>query len=321
MNVSNRPHLPRRIHRPWRSLAPTLVAVIAGVGALAMASAAEARVRVVATLPDLGAIAEEVGGDLVTVDVLAAPNQDPHFVDARPNHVVTLSRADMLLTNGMSLESAWLDPLVLQARNPAIQVGGAAHFVASSCVDALGTERPLDRAMGDVHPGGNPHFLLDARAGAAVTRCVGEWLAAVDGDNAATYRANADAMATSLDAFATAQRARFDSLPEGADVVIAYHDSLPYLMEWLGLTQAGTLEPRPGVAPSPNQVASVVSTARSSGARAVVQEEFYPTATGERVAEMAGLGFVVLEGGSRDDETYQEHLEHNTEALFEALSE
>ena len=167
------------------------------VGALALwASPAAARLAVATTTPSLGALVKEIGGDRVEVTPLSAPSEDPHYVDARPSLILTLNKADLLVTMGMELESGWLPNLQTQARNAKILRGGPGYLEASAFVQPL--EVPtgkLDRAMGDLHPGGNPHYLHDARAAARVVTGLGERMAQLDPLNAQEYRKHAKVFA------------------------------------------------------------------------------------------------------------------------------
>ncbi len=244
----------------------------------AASGTALADVRVVATLPALGALVSDVGGEHVEVTTLASVSEDPHYVEARPDFILALSRADLVVAVGMELEVGWLPTLRQQARNPAI-TGGNGYFEAASAITAMNVPTSLDRAQGDVHPGGNPHFIYDARAMAQVARALGERLAVLDPTQADAYRAGGEATARSLEAMAAEQEARFAALPSTSRTIAAYHDSFPYLMDWLGLRQVATVEPRPGIPPTPSHTASVVSTMRSESARVLLQESFYPSST------------------------------------------
>lgn len=285
--------------------------------------AALAKLHVVATLPDLAAIATKVAGERADVHALASPRQDPHFVDPKPSLVLELSRADVVIVNGLQLEDAWLKPLLTQARNPKIQPGARGYLDASTLVDLL--EVPtgkIDRSMGDVHPGGNPHYLFDPRRGAKVALGVAERLASVDPAHADEYQRRAQAYAQRLEAFAREQAARFGSLPKEQRDVVSYHRSLVYLFDWLGLDEAATLEPRPGIAPDPGHVARVLGLMKQREVRAIVQEEFYPTSTSKTLARLTKAELVVLHGGTRflEGETYEQHLQHIAEDLHAALA-
>lgn len=301
-------------------LLSSLLLALCVVGAPAIASA---ELRVVTTLPDLGAIAQAVGGDRVHVDVLAAPTEDPHYVDPRPSHLVTLRRADVLIANGLGLEEGWLPPLQVQARNPDIQQGGLGYFVASDHVPHLvGVEVRVDRSLGDVHPGGNPHFTFDARAGATIAAGMGELFARVDAGHADAYRAQAARFVAELEAFAASERERFASLAADRRQAVVYHDSLPYLLEWLGIDQVATLEPLPGVPPDPARVAEIIGLMRSTGAAVLLQEAYYPRTTSRRVTELANAELIVFDGGAdlASGESYVEHLQSITDALYQVLT-
>src|SRR5881409_3641133 len=149
-----------------------------------------AKLNVVATLPDLGSLAREIGGDAISVTVLAKPTEDPHFVDARPSFVVALRSADVLIDGGAELELGWLPPLLQNARNPKIEVGKPGRVQASQGIRLMGVPTTLTRAAGDVHALGNPHFMIDPIIAKAVAKHIAQAFSAVDSANAATYDAN-----------------------------------------------------------------------------------------------------------------------------------
>ncbi len=283
--------------------------------------AVAAPLQVVATLPSLAAIAKDIGGPLVQVEALVSPRQDPHYADAKPSLIVTLNRADLLIVNGLELEVGWLPPLLQQARNGKIQKGTPGYVDASAAVRLLGVPKgAIDRALGDIHPGGNPHFLVDPRAGARIAIAVGQGLARVDAANALIYQQNAAALAHKLDAFAAAEAGRFAQLPPARRSLVAYHDSLLYLVDWLGLHQVATLEPRPGIAPNPQHVAEVLQLMKNAAVPAIAQEEFYPQNTGKTVGQLAHAKLVVLPGGARfPTESYLDHVKALAQTLYAGL--
>lgn len=288
---------------------------------LLLGGAARADLRIVGSLPDLAALAAAVGGPHVEVTTLAAPGEDPHFVDPKPSLVLPLHRADLLVVNGLELEGPWLGPLLVQARNARIQPGSPGHFDASTFVEKRAAPASLDRAQGDVHPGGNPHYLLDPRAGARVARALGERMAAIDGEHADVYRANGEKVAAELEQLAAAEAARFRALPAEKRRIVPYHDSLPYLVDWLGLEAVIHVEPKPGISPSPGHVAQVLQRMKQTGARVIVQEAFYPQKTSDTLARLAGGEVVVLSGGTRfAEQTYPERMREIAEKLYAALS-
>lgn len=298
----------------------TIVA-LAATGALVLSSNAQAQLRIVATLPDLAAIARAVGGERASVTALASPNQDPHYVDGRPSMILPLNKADLVIVNGLDLEIGWLPPLLINARNSKIQPGSPGYLDASSVVKRLDVNTTADRAQGDVHPGGNPHFLLDPRAAIGIADAVLKRATALDAAGTATFEKNHHTLVTQLEALATAQTKRFGALTPKRRQVVAYHGSLPYLWDWLGLTQIATLEPKPGIAPTPGDLARVLAVMRAQGAHVIAQEAYYPTRTSETVAKLVKGDVAVLPGGTKF-ETGQSYIEHMTEVadvLFIAL--
>ncbi len=282
-----------------------------------------ADLTVVATLPDLAALAHAVGGDDVEVTALAPPNQDPHYVDPRPNLILPLNRADLLIVNGLELEVGWLPPLQVAARNGRIQTGGPGYFDASTVVRRMDVPTgKVDRAMGDVHPGGNPHFLYDPRQARVIVGALATHMARLDPDNAADYARRAAALDEQLAATAERHAARFAALPAEKRRVITYHASLTYLFDWLGIEAAQTVEPRPGIPPTPAHTARVLSTMKAHDVRLVVQESYYPRKTSATLARLVGGAVTVLPGSTRFDEGegYLAHVDDIAERLYAALS-
>ncbi|MCA9518357.1 MAG: zinc ABC transporter substrate-binding protein [Myxococcales bacterium] len=303
--------------KPWLSLLLALPTLLAG-------ATASARVNVVATLPDLAALAMEIGGAEVDVTALARPTEDPHYVDPKPSLLLPLAKADLLVLNGLDLEIGWLPPLLVNARNANIQPGGAGYLDASTLVpDKLQVPAGrIDRAQGDIHPGGNPHFTHDPRRAAEIAVGLGERLAAIDPAHAADYKARAQKVAGDLRGIAKAERARFAALPEAKRRVVVYHDSWVYVIDWLGLTQVATVEEKPGIKPSPGHVAQVLKTMRERGARLIIQEEYYPRKTSETLSQLASGELSVMRGGTHLEkgETYAHHARETAEALYKELS-
>src|SRR6478672_7173556 len=151
---------------------------------------AQAKLNVVATLPDLGSLAREIGGDKVEITILAKPTEDPHFVDARPSFVVALRNADVLIDGGAELEIGWLPPLLQNARNPKIELGKPGRVVASEGIHLMNVPANVTRAAGDVHALGNPHYMTDPIIAKAVAQHIATAFGGVDPANKATYEAN-----------------------------------------------------------------------------------------------------------------------------------
>src|SRR6266513_2689208 len=173
-----------------RSFRLPTIAILALVAIGAIGSSGSAQIRVVATTPDLASVAKEIGGDRVSVVALAKPTEDPHYVDAKPSHIVTLNRADALVEGGAELELGWLPPLLENSRNSRISAGAPGRIVASDGIRLLEIPTSFDRSKGDVHSLGNPHFLVDPVNAKIVARNIANHFAQIDPKNAATYNGN-----------------------------------------------------------------------------------------------------------------------------------
>ncbi len=301
---------------------PFITALCAAVIALAPAEAALAKVRVVATMTDLAAVAREVGGPDVEVTALSYPTQDPHFVDARPSLVITMNKADLLILAGLQLEIGWLPTLINGARNAGIQPGTPGYFDVSTVVPLKQVPtQAIDRSMGDLHPGGNPHFMADARNGARVAAAIAARLSQLDPEHTAGYRARARALVARCAALSKQQIARYATIPADRRQIVVYHQSLIYLLDWLGLTQVQTLEPKPGIAPSPGHVATVLGLMKKLGVEAIIQEEYRPQNPGRQVAELAGARLVVIPGGPNFDQgqDYLSYVSEVVDAIYPVL--
>ena len=294
-----------------------ILAALAGVSSPRIASAA---VEVVATVPDLAALVKEIGGAKVSVTALSLPTQDPHFVDAKPSLVLRLNRADLLVAVGLDLEIGWLPALQTSARNAKVLTSGTGYLDCSRFAARLEVPTAaIDRSMGDIHPGGNPHYLYDPRQALACARGIAGKLAALDAGNARLYQANLKAFEGRLVAAQAGwekQMAPFRGRP-----VITYHKSWNHLLGWLGLVEVANLEPKPGIPPSPRHVAEVLKIGRERGVKVVLQESFYPDKTGRLVAGKLGGAVVSLPGGTDigSGESYLQHVDHLIDALAGAF--
>jgi zinc/manganese transport system substrate-binding protein len=288
---------------------------------LAHPSAASAAQDVVTTTQGLAALAKEVGGDRVRVESLSRGIQDPHFVDANPILAVKLRNADLLVDVGLDLEAGWLPPLVNQSRNAEIQPGRSRRLTAANAVAVLDVPvGPVSRAQGDLHPGGNPHFMTDPRRAAKVAAAIAERLATLDAPNAAHYRQRNEELQKRL----AAAMARWQAAlaPLKGRKLLTRHRTLTYFLEWSGLVSAGELEPRPGVPPAPSHLAGLVEVARREGVKAIAVENYFDLKSAEVVARHSGAKIVQLPGdvgGEPGIDTYEEYLDVVVRRLAEAL--
>ena len=252
-----------------------------------------AKVQVVVTIPDYGDLAKQVGGDHVKVTALLKPTQDPHFADATPSHLVALSRADLLVYTGMELESGWLPPLINNARNAKIANGAPGHLDVSTVIKALGIKKGMvDRAFGDIHPGGNPHFWTDPRNGLSIASEITRRLSEIDPENRENYEKGFAVFKQSLESKIAQWQEKLAPL-KGTKVVV-YHESWDYFLDWIGFEQAGTLEPKPGVPPSPGHVAKLIRQVKEKNVRLILQESFYPTNLSKVFADKTGAQLLVM---------------------------
>src|SRR6266542_2392648 len=220
-----------------------------------------ATVHIVTSIQDFASIADSVGGKRVETFALSRGYQDPHFVEPKPSFVLKLSRADLLIVAGLELEIGYLPPLLDQSRNEKIRPGAAGYLDASIGCDIL--ERPtaaVTRAMGDVHPFGNPHYWLDPNNGRIIARAIASKLTALDPSGASDYRANLAAFETRLTEAEKRWEAALD--PYAGTDLVTYHNSWPNFLKRFRLKAAGYIEPKPGVPPSPTHTLELINMMR-----------------------------------------------------------
>jgi zinc/manganese transport system substrate-binding protein len=273
---------------------------------------------VVATIGDLGALAHEVGGDNVNVKVMAKSTQDPHFVDAKPSLVLDASNANLLVFNGLELEVGWLPPILSSSRNPEIQPGQSGYLDASTVIQPLEVPREkLERSMGDIHPGGNPHYTLDPRNGLRVAKLISQRLAQIDSAHAKDYQANYAKLESNLEAKIAEwgkALAPFKGTP-----VCGYHKSWIYFTEWAGFDEVAFVEPKPGLPPSAGHVATVLGVLREKKVPLIIQEEWYEAATSGLLADKSGATLVRVPGQTPEKQTYAQHIGKIVDEVVKAL--
>jgi zinc/manganese transport system substrate-binding protein len=295
------------------------IAVI--LGGLLAAAPASAALKVIATTSDLASIASEVGGDKITVDSIAKGYQDPHFVEAKPSFVIKLSSADLLIAVGRELEIGWLPPLVNQARNAKVQPGGAGYLDASSTVHILDIPTgQLTRAMGDVHPSGNPHYWLDPENGKRIAKAVADKLASMDAGNAAYFQqreADFERRATAADARWKAALAPYKGVK-----VVTYHRSWPNFTDHFGFDVIGYVEPKPGIPPSPSHTLDLIAEMKRVGAKVILVEPYFDLKTPNSIAQNTGAQVVVLApsvGAEKEITDYIKLFDYDVDKLVAAF--
>jgi zinc/manganese transport system substrate-binding protein len=259
---------------------------------LAVVSPAYAVLNVFATVPEWGALAEELGGDKVKIYAATNALQDPHHVEAKPSLIARARTADLVVATGAELEIGWLPLVTQQAGNPAIQPGKPGYFEAATYVMMLEKPTRLDRAEGDVHPGGNPHIQTDPRNIAKVAAGLAARLAQLDPPNAAYYQSRYKAFTERWSA-AIANWEKQAAPLRGTPVVVQ-HKAFTYLEEWLGLREIAALEPKPGVEPTTAHLSEVLALLQRQPAKMVLRAAYQSGRASEWIAERTKLAVVVL---------------------------
>ena len=290
---------------------------------LAALASAHAKLNVVATLPDYGAIAEEIGGDMVKVTSLAKGTEDPHFIDARPSFLRILNQADVLLEGGAEMEIGWLPALVNNARNPKILGDAPRHVLMAQGIPLLDVPlAPVDRSMGDVHPAGNPHFAHDPANGRIMAAHLVEVFSKLDPANALLYEANLRKFNERLDQ-KLAEWARLMEPFRGTKVV-TYHKSYEYFAARFGLEIVGQIEPKPGIEPSPTHINALIPRMKEAGAKLVMIEPNRPRKTPQYVADAIGAKLVIVPGmvgGHEKIKDYFSLFDYDVAQITAALKE
>ncbi|MEZ5626944.1 MAG: zinc ABC transporter substrate-binding protein [Rhodocyclaceae bacterium] len=259
---------------------------------LGLTGPARAGLNVFATLPEWGALARVIGGDAVTVFVATHARQDPHHIEARPSLIARARQADLVVANGAELEIGWLPAVLSAAGNRAIQPGLPGYFEAAAQVTLLEVPARVDRADGDVHPAGNPHIGLDPRLLLTVGAALQARMAALDPAQAAVYDANWSAFRTRWQAAIDRWQAR--AAPLRGRAIVVHHTAYPYFTHWLGLTRAGTLEPKPGVAPGSAHLAALRDALAGQRVLAIVRPPYAPEGPGQWLAGQSGIPLLRL---------------------------
>jgi zinc/manganese transport system substrate-binding protein len=275
-----------------------LAAAVAAVVALGWARPAQARLRVAATIETLADLARQVGGDRVQVDALSRGTQDPHFVSAKPSLVLTLNKADVLVHVGLDLELGWLPLLVQQSRNGKIQSGQPGNVDCSTAIEVRDVPNvPAEqiRALGDVHPLGNPHYWIPPDNALAVARLLAQRFTAVDGAGGAIYAARLRDFEQRLEKSQREWTKRAVAL-RGMKVV-TYHKSWSYVERWLALDEVGTIEPKPGTPPTANHTAQLIALMKAQGVKIIMIESFYPTNLATVIARETKARVVAVPAG------------------------
>lgn len=297
-----------------------LWAIVPLVLGLVWPAAAGERVRVVTTIPDLKALTQAVGGDLVEVESLTRGTQNFHEAEVRPSMMLKLRRAQLLVENGAELDS-WVDVAVTGANNPTIVRGGPGRIEISRGIPLLDVPTTrVDRSMGDVHPLGNPHFSLDPGLAPAITRTILDGLSRVAPQHRAAFERNRMAFLERLEQQMAAWVKTLEPVRGGK--VVVYHPDFVYFLTRFGLVQVGTIEDRPGIPPSPQHLAGLIRQMQEHKVKVVLVEPWNDRKLAARVAEEAGGQALVIAssvGAVKGADDYISTVDYNVKALAAAL--
>jgi zinc/manganese transport system substrate-binding protein len=302
---------------------PSFSILAAALLSLLGASLHAAPLKVVATTEDLASLAREVGGDKIAVEAISRGYQDPHFVEAKPSFVLKLHSADLLIVVGKDLELGWLPPLITQSRNAKIQVGAPGYLDASQNVKILDIPTgQITRAMGDVHPSGNPHYWLDPGNGRRIAQSIQTKLAAMSPGDAGYFSARFNDFSARL----LAAEKRWDAAlaPYKGLKVVTYHRSWPNFTDRFNLQVIGYVEPKPGIPPSPRHTIELIAEMKRQGVKILIVEPYFDLKTPNSIGREAGAKVLVLTpsvGGEKDITDYIKLFDHDVALLVQAIKE
>jgi zinc/manganese transport system substrate-binding protein len=288
---------------------------------LLIALPAAAEIKVFACEPEWAALAQELGGNKVSVFTATTARQDPHHIEARPSLIARLRQADLLVCTGAELEIGWLPVLLRQAGNARVQPGRPGYFEAASHVRMLEVPARLDRAEGDVHAAGNPHIQTDPRNIGRVATALAERLAQVDPAGASYYQARYRDFATLWEA-AIKRWEQLAAPLKGVHIVVQ-HKGFPYLENWLGLREVAALEPKPGIEPTSAHLTAVLEQLRRQPAKMILRASYNDGRASEWLAERTKIPAVMLPftvGGSDKAKDLFELFDDTVQRLLRALT-
>ena len=279
------------------------------------------KLNVITATTDLAALAQEVGGDKISVESMAKGYQDPHFVEAKPSFLLKLQHADLLVVVGLQLEIGWLPPLITQSGNSRIQVGANGYLDAAQFAEILEIPQgSITRAMGDVHPLGNPHYWLDPDNGRRVAKGIAAKLGEMDPEDAAYFQQRDQDFERRL---AEADKKwQADMKPFQGRKVITYHNSAPNFAKHFGLNVVGFVEPRPGIPPTPSHTLDVINMMKRDHVKVIMVEPYFDRKTPDSIARESGgtvVEYLPSVGGVKEVTTYFQLFEYDIALLTKAF--
>ena len=314
-------------------------------------------IQVCATVPDLGNLALEIGGDQVKITVFAKSQEDPHFVEAKPSFIKALSQADLFLQIGMELEIGYAPVLLQNARNSRVLVGAPGYVDCSKVITPMEIPTgPVDRSMGDVHPLGNPHYMTDPLNGLRAARLIRDRLIELRPEKksffeerySTLYRKIGDALAGNklagrydfeklallyeegkIEPFLKEQKVEGSlggwlgmMLPYRGSKVVADHNRWPYFARRFGILVVGFLEPKPGISPTTKHLQELIGMMKAEGVKVILASPYFDIRHAQFVSKNTGAKIVPMahQVGSRPGtEDYLKMIDYNVRQLVTAF--
>ena len=259
---------------------------------IGMSAVYAVKINVVTTTPDLKSITELIGNDKVDVTSIATGFQNPHFVDPKPSFIIKLSKADMFVTVGLDLETGWSPQLLSSSRNPKIQKGSEGYVDASIGVTLLQVPSSINRAEGDIHIYGNPHYWMDPINGKQIAKNICDALEKISPENKALFEANLTAFNNKIDLKLKEWEVKM--APFKGSKIIAYHNEWCYFEQRFGLIILDFLEPKPGIPPTPTQLVKIISEVKNNNIKVVITSPYFTTSSSDVVTSQTGAKTIVL---------------------------
>ncbi len=299
-----------------------LVMCVGPLLAIFLSAWAEAKkLNVVTATTDMAALAQEVGGDRISVESIAKGYQDPHFVEAKPSFLLKLRQADLLIVVGLQLEIGWLPPLITQSGNARVQVGAGGYLDASQFAEILDIPTgTLTRAMGDVHPLGNPHYWLDPDNGRRIAKGIAAKLGELDPADASYFQERFQ----DFDKRLSAAEQKWDAEMKAfhGRKVVTYHNSFPNFAKHFGLNVIGYVEPRPGIPPTPSHTIELIGLMRRENCKVILVEPYFDLKTPNSIARETGgkvVQYLPSVGGEKDVTDYFKLFDYDIALLTQAF--
>ncbi len=287
---------------------------------LLAAPASASALRVITTTPDLASIAQAIGRDKIQVESLAKGIQNPHFVDAKPSLIVKLMKADLFIQTGLELEIGWAPLLVQSSGNKNIQPGSKGFLDASAAVSPMEVPQNPNRSMGDVHPGGNPHYLADPENGKLVAKAVAEKLSTLSPTDRADFDQNLKNFETLVDSNIKQWKAMMQ--PYGGVKFVSYHRVYPYFAARFGLISTDEIEPKPGIPPTASHSADLIARMKAERIPLILTEPWFEARSAEFISKQTGASLVVMAlmpGAAPEAKDYLSAIDYNVRSIVRAL--